>query len=170
MISCICSGLIISPIEKYWLKYTVRHKFSITLVLGIQLTLVISKSKDSLKYFEISVLWHIVIVELKKKINRTAKFTNEVCNLTPKVRDVLKIFWKRGEIAHLEQFLLLSTIFCYPLLDFHVKAGTRFSLRDKRLFQITEVELTRVNCISKWFFCLLSSKYFSECMFICMCA
>ena len=34
----------------------------------------------------------------------------------------------------------------YLLLDFHVKAGTRFSLRDKRLFEISEVEITRVNC------------------------
>ena len=74
--------------------------------------------------------------------------TNEVCNLTPGVKDVLKIFWKRGEIAHNhnEQFLLLSTIFCYLLLDFHVKTGTRFSARDKRLFEITEVEITRVDC------------------------
>ena len=32
------------------------------------------------------------------------------------------------------------------LLGFHV--GTRFSLRDKRLFEISEVEITRVNCIS----------------------
>ena len=33
--------------------------------------------------------------------------------------------------------------------DFHVKAGTRSSLRDKRLFEISEVEITRVNCIRK---------------------
>ena len=43
--------------------------------------------------------------------------------------------------------LLFSTISFYLLLDFHVKAGTRFSLRDKRLFEISEVEITRVNCI-----------------------
>ena len=41
-----------------------------------------------------------------------------------------------------EQFLPFSTIFCYLLLDFHVKTGTRFSLRDKRLFEISEVEIT----------------------------
>ena len=40
-------------------------------------------------------------------------------NLTPGVRDVLKILRK-------------TTIFCYLLLDFHVKTGDRFSLRDKR--------------------------------------
>ena len=32
-----------------------------------------------------------------------------------------------------------STIFCYLLLDFHVKAGIRFSLRDERLFVISKV-------------------------------
>ena len=62
---------------------------------------------------------------------------------------MLKILCKRGEIAPEEQFLLLSTIFCYLMLDFYVKTGIRFSLRDKRLFEITEVEITRVDCISK---------------------
>ena len=59
---------------------------------------------------------------------------------------MLKILWKRGEIAPEEQFLLLSTIFCYLMLDFYVKTGIRFHLRDKRLFEITEVEITRVHC------------------------
>ena len=60
---------------------------------------------------------------------------------------MLKILCKRGEIAPEEQFLLLSTIFCYLMLDLYVKRGIRFSLRDKRLFEITEVEITRVDCI-----------------------
>ena len=59
---------------------------------------------------------------------------------------MLKILWKRGEIAPEEQFFLLFTIFCYLQLDFYVKTGIRFSLRDKRLFEITEVEITRVYC------------------------
>ena len=66
---------------------------------------------------------------------------------------MLKILWKRGEIAPKEQFLLLSTIFCYLMLDFHVKTGIRFSLRDKRLFELTEVGITRVILLStgyKW--------------------
>ena len=61
---------------------------------------------------------------------------------------MLKLLWKRGEIAPEEQFLLLSTIFCYLMLDFYVKTGIRYSLRDKRLFEITEVEITMVDC--KW--------------------
>ena len=59
---------------------------------------------------------------------------------------MLKILWKRGKIAPEEQFLRLSTIFYNLMLDFYVKTGIRFSLRDKRLFEITEVEITRVDC------------------------
>ena len=66
---------------------------------------------------------------------------------------MLKILWKRRKIAPEEQFLPLSTIFYYLMLDFYVKTGIRFSLRDKRLFEITEVEITRVYCI-----CLKTSK------------
>ena len=64
---------------------------------------------------------------------------------------MLKILCKRGEIAPEEQFLLLSTIFCYLMLDLYVKRGIRFSLRDKLLFEITEVEITRVDC--RWIAC-----------------
>ena len=59
----------------------------------------------------------------------------------------MKILWKRGEIAPKEQFLLFSIIFCCLLVDLCVKTGTRFSLRDKRLFEISEFEITRVDCI-----------------------
>ena len=54
---------------------------------------------------------------------------------------------EKGEIAPEEQFLPLSTIFCYLMLDFYVKTRIIFSLRDKWLFEITEVEITRVDCI-----------------------
>ena len=60
---------------------------------------------------------------------------------------MLKILWKRGEIAPEEQFLPLPTMFFYLMLDFYVKTGIRFSVRDKRLFEITEVEIMRVDCI-----------------------
>ena len=56
--------------------------------------------------------------------------------------------WKRGEIVPKGQFLLFSTIFCCLLVDLCVKTGTWFSLRDKRLFEISEFEITRVDCIS----------------------
>ena len=44
----------------------------------------------------------------------------------------------------------LSTIFCNLIFEFCVKTRTRFSLRDKRLFEITEVEITRVDCNSDY--------------------
>ena len=59
---------------------------------------------------------------------------------------MLKILWKRREIAPEEHFLFLSTIFSYLMLDFYVRTWIRFFLRDKRLFKITDVELTRVDC------------------------
>ena len=59
---------------------------------------------------------------------------------------MLKMLWKRGEIAPEKQFLPLSTIFCYLMLDFYVKTRIGFSLRDKRLFKIIEVETTSVDC------------------------
>ena len=70
---------------------------------------------------------------------------------------MLKILWKRGEIAPEEHFLLLSTIFSYLMLDIYVKTRIRFSLRDKRLFEITEVEITRVDCI--WLHVILDTLY-----------
>ena len=59
---------------------------------------------------------------------------------------MLKILWKRGKIAPEEQFLPFSTIFYNLILDSCVITRTRFFLRDKRLFEITEVEITRVDC------------------------
>ena len=59
---------------------------------------------------------------------------------------MLKILWKGEEIAPEEQFFLLSTIFPYLILDFYVKTRIRFSLRDRRLFEITDVKITRVDC------------------------
>ena len=98
----------------------------------------------SLKYFEISVPRYIKFAELRKKINRTTTFHKWICNLTPEVKRsrISKILWKRGEIAP------CCSIFCYQLLDFHVKTGIRLSLRNKRFFEISEVEITRVDCIS----------------------
>ena len=63
---------------------------------------------------------------------------------------MLKILCKRGEIAPEEQFLLLFTIFSFLMLDFYVKTRIGFSLRDKRLFEITEVEITRVDCSAEF--------------------
>ena len=75
-----------------------------------------------------------------KKI-QTITFNKYICNWTLEVSDILKILWKRGELSpHFHNIF-------YLLLDFHFKAGIRFSLRDKQLFEISKVEITRVNCI-----------------------
>ena len=42
--------------------------------------------------------------------------------------------------------MLHSTASCCLLVGLCVKTGTRFSLRDKRLFEISEFEITRVDC------------------------
>ena len=67
-----------------------------------------------------------------------------MCYWTLEVRDtsILKILWKVEKLP-----FSFPQYFFYLLLDFHVKAGTRFSLRDKWLFEISEVEIPRVNCI-----------------------
>ena len=52
----------------------------------------------------------------------------------------------KGRNCSQEQFLLFSTIFYNLILDFCVITRNRFSLRDKQLFEITEVEITRVDC------------------------
>ena len=131
------------------LSWTIKHKeiifFSHFL---IHTTLVIAKSKgrsEKLRDIRTST-YHICRHE--ENVNRTTTFHKWICNLTPEDRDILKILWKRGEIAPKEQFLLFSTIFCYMSLDFYAKTGTRFSLPDKRLVEISEVEITRVDCIS----------------------
>ena len=114
----------------------------------IQSTLVISKSKGLSKTLRDIRTSTYQICSIKKKTIRTTKFHKILCNLTPLVTNIyIKILWKRGEIALQEQFLLFSTIFCNQILDFCVKTRIRFSLRDKRLFEISEVEITRVDCM-----------------------
>ena len=89
-------------------------------VFGIvQSTLVISNPKGLSKILRDIRTSTYQICRLEEKINRTTAFNKCRCNWTLEVRHMLKILWKRGEIAPLEQFLLFSTIFCYLLLDFH---------------------------------------------------
>ena len=117
----------------------------------IQSTLIISKSKgpsETLRDIRTSTYQ---MCRIEENTNRITKFHTWTCKLTPLVRS---IYWKycgtRREIAPEEQFLLLSTIFCYLMLDFYVKTGIRISLRDKRLFEITDVEITRVDYLIFW--------------------
>ena len=110
--------------------------------IEVQSTLVISKSKGPTKTLPDIRTSTYQICSIEEKTIRTTNFHKWLCNLTPIVRN---IYWKycgKGE-----KFLLFSTIFCNLILDFCVKTRTKFSLWDKRLFEITEVEITRVDCI-----------------------
>ena len=65
--------------------------------------------------------------------------------MTPLVRNIYRKYcgkWQKN--APEEQYLLLTILFCYLEFNFFVNTRTRFSLRDKRLFEIIEVEITRV--------------------------
>ena len=101
--------------------------------------------RDPLKLFKISVLWHIKFAELRKIQIEQPNFTNKYVIWLLKIEIYTekivesgnKLLWKRGEIAPQrgeiapeEQVFLLSTIFCYLMLDFYINRRTRFSLRD----------------------------------------
>ena len=89
--------------------------------------------QETIKYFEISVPRHIRFAELRKKLFEQPYLTNiYICNWTLEVRDILKNIVKKRRNC---SFLLFSTIIFCLLLDVHVSAGSRFSIRDKRLFE-----------------------------------
>ena len=102
-----------------WIPFIIAKPWS-NAQRNVQSTLFISNSKglwntSRYPYFDISDLQNW---ETNNSHNHILQIY--ICNWTLEVRDILKILWKRGEIAPKEQFLLFSTIFCYMLLDFHV--------------------------------------------------
>ena len=105
----------------------------------IQSTLIISNSKGLSEILRDIRTSTYQICRIEKKIIRTPTFNKYICYWTLEVRDILKILWKRGEI-----FSSFPQYSFYLLLDSHVKAGTRFSLWNKRLFEIREVKITGV--------------------------
>ena len=113
----------------------------------IQSTLVISNSKGPSETLRDISTSTYQMCRIEEYTTRTTKFHKWTCNLTPLVRNVCWNIVERGEIAPEEQFLLLSTIFFYLMLDFSVKTEIKFCLRVKRLFEITEVKITRVDCM-----------------------
>ena len=119
--------------------YGIKHVY-------IQSTLVISNSKGLSEILRDIRTSTYQVCRIEEKLIRTTTFNKYMCNWTLEVRDILKILWKRGEIAPKEQFLLFSIIFSH-VVRFSSLGRTRFSLRDKRLFDISEVGIARVNCI-----------------------
>ena len=82
------------------------------------------------------------LTKLTLVISKSKGPSETVRDIHTSTYQICSIEEKTGEI------LLFSTIFYNLILDFCVITRTRFFLRDKRLFEITEVEITRVDCIS----------------------
>ena len=76
----------------------------------IQSTLVISNSKGLSEILRDIRTSTYQICRIEEKLIRLTTFNKYMCNWTLEVRDVLKILWKRGEIAPEEQCLLFPTI------------------------------------------------------------
>ena len=89
---------------------------------------------DSLKHFEIYVLRHIKFAELRKTINRKTTFHKWVHILTPKVRDIVKLYCGKEEkwlLSIVEKrrngsLGAISPLFHSILLPFYVKTGQIF--------------------------------------------
>ena len=132
----------------HWPLAQVSSKKALRVLMGIQSTLVISNSKgpsETLRDIRTSTYQ---IFRIEEKIIWTTTFNKFMCNWTLDVRDISKILWKEEKLL-LSSLGAISPLFhniFYLLSDFHVSAGTRFSLRDKRLFEISEFEITRVKC------------------------
>ena len=65
----------------------------------IQSTLVISKSKGLSAILRDIRTSTYQICRIEEKRIRLTTFNKYMSNVTPEVRDILKILWKRGEIA-----------------------------------------------------------------------
>ena len=85
------------PVQPYCFSYQPHIKtFN---KMKIQLTLVVSNSKGLSEILRDILTSTYQICRIEEKIIRTTTFNKYVCNWTLEVRDILKILWKRGEIA-----------------------------------------------------------------------
>ena len=55
--------------------------------------------RDNLKYFEYIHTSTYQICRIEEKLIRLTTFNKYMCNWTLEIRDILKILWKKGEIA-----------------------------------------------------------------------
>ena len=67
--------------------------------IKVQSTLVVSNSKGLYEILRDIRTSTYQICRIEEKITRTTTFNKYMCNWTLEVRDILKILWKRGEIA-----------------------------------------------------------------------
>ena len=83
-------------------KYQCQDNFPVYMSVTEQYkqsTLVISNSKGLSEIFRDIRTSTYQICRIEENIIRTTTFNKYICNLTLEVRDILKILWKRGEIA-----------------------------------------------------------------------
>ena len=73
--------------------------YTCTDCLVIQSTLIISNSKGLSEILRDIRTSTYQICSIEEKIIRTTTFNKFICNWTLEVRDIVKILWKRGEIA-----------------------------------------------------------------------
>ena len=69
---------------------------------------------------------------IEEKINRTTTFNKCICNWTLEIRDILKILWKRGEIAPLFHNILLLALRISSLGRYQIFISRQAVIRDKR--------------------------------------
>ena len=104
------------PLIWRYVEYQENRIFDWQKLVLIQSTLVISNSMGNSEILRDIRTSTYQIYRIEEKIIRTTTFNKYICNWTLEVRDILKILWKRGEIVHLEQFLLFSTMFFFLFL------------------------------------------------------
>ena len=75
-----------------------------TSVTELQSTLVISNSKGLSEILRDIRTSTYQICRIEEKLIRLITFNKYMCNWTLEVRDILKILWKRGEIAPRSNF------------------------------------------------------------------
>ena len=98
--------------------------------VDIQSALVISNSKGLSEIHRDTRTSTYQISKIEKK-NLTTKYPKFIGHLTPLLKIcIYKNYCGKGTL----------------LLSLYVRIGTKISLRDKRLFEITEVEIARVDC------------------------
>ena len=87
MVFCVLLGTYPGPLE------------NLLLDSSIQSTLVISNSKGLSEILRDIRTLTYQICRIEEKLIRLTTFNKYMCNWTLEVRDILKILWKRGEIA-----------------------------------------------------------------------
>ena len=90
-----------SSIFLRWPRKAIHRECAFSGYFNLQSTLVISNSNglyEILRDIHTST-YQICRIEEEEKIIRTTTFNKYICNWTLEVRNILKILWKRGEIA-----------------------------------------------------------------------